>query len=257
MINLWLTLIPFVGTTLGSSLVFFLKKDLKEPIKKALIGFAAGVMIAAAIFSLILPSIEEAKAQEIPVIWLPAAIGFTCGMFFLLIFDSLVPHIHLDNKEEGVKTKLSKDKLLFLSVTLHNIPEGLAVGALLAAFINNSNVSYMALLSLVIGIAIQNIPEGTIVTLPMYSNNKNKKKSFLYGFISGIVEPISALLMFFLVDYLNFLLPYFLSFAAGAMLYVVIEELIPESQTGKHSNVATISLMIGFVLMMILDIALG
>ena len=255
--NLFLILIPFLGTILGSAVVFILKKDLNEKVKKILIGFSAGVMIAASIFSLILPAIKQAKEMNITVSWLPAAIGFTGGMIFLLIFDSLVPHIHLDNKEEGIKTNLNKDKLLFFSVTLHNIPEGMAVGAMLAGFINDSNISYLALLSLVIGIAIQNFPEGTIVSLPIYANNNNKLKSFLYGFISGIVEPISAILMFFLVNYLNHLLPYFLSFAAGAMIYVVVEELIPESQNGKHSNLATISLMIGFVLMMILDIALG
>ena len=255
--NLILVLIPLLGTTLGSAVVFILKKDINEKVKKILIGFSAGVMIAAAIFSLILPAIEQAKEMNITNSWIPAAIGFTAGMFFLLIFDSLVPHIHLDDKAEGIKTNLKKDKLLFFSVTLHNIPEGMAVGAMLAGFINDSKISFLALLSLVIGIAIQNFPEGTIVSLPIYANNNNKLKSFLYGFISGIVEPISAILMFFLVNYLNNLLPYFLSFAAGAMIYVVVEELIPESQNGKHSNLATISLMVGFVLMMILDIALG
>lgn len=255
--NLILVLIPLLGTTLGSAVVFILKKDINEKVKKILIGFSAGVMIAAAIFSLILPAIEQAKEMNITNSWIPAAVGFTAGMFFLLIFDSLVPHIHLDDKAEGIKTNLKKDKLLFFSVTLHNIPEGMAVGAMLAGFINDSKISFLALLSLVIGIAIQNFPEGTIVSLPIYANNNNKLKSFLYGFISGIVEPISAILMFFLVNYLNNLLPYFLSFAAGAMIYVVVEELIPESQNGKHSNLATISLMVGFVLMMILDIALG
>ena len=243
--DLYLVLIPLLGTILGASLVFFLKRDLNPKLQKILIGFAAGVMIAASIWSLIIPSIEEAQNQNMSITWLPAALGFAAGMIFLLIFDSLIPHQHLDNdKPEG-------------SVTLHNIPEGLAVGAVLAGLINNSNISFMAALSLVIGIAIQNFPEGAIVSMPLYNTGLTKKRSFLYGIISGVVEPIAAILMFFLVSYLNFLLPYFLSFAAGAMIYVVVEELIPESQSGKHSNMATIGLMVGFVLMMILDIALG
>lgn len=256
--DLYLVLIPFLGTILGASLVFFLKRDLNPKLQKILIGFAAGVMIAASIWSLIIPSIEEAQNQNMSITWLPAALGFAAGMIFLLIFDSLIPHQHLDNdKPEGIKTHLPKSKLLFFSVTLHNIPEGLAVGAVLAGLINNSNISFMAALSLVMGIAIQNFPEGAIVSMPLYNTGLTKKRSFLYGIISGVVEPIAAILMFFLVSYLNFLLPYFLSFAAGAMIYVVVEELIPESQSGKHSNMATIGLMIGFVLMMILDIALG
>ncbi len=259
MTNLWLVLIPFLGTVLGSAMVFFLKKEINPKVEKILIGFAAGVMIAASIWSLIIPSIEQASIEGITISWMPAAIGFALGMIFLLIFDSLLPHQHLDNDApEGLKTNLHKSKLLFFSVTLHNIPEGMAVGAVLAALLaTNSNISFMAALSLVIGIAIQNYPEGAIISMPIYNTGVTKKKSFLYGVISGIVEPIAAILMFFLVNYLSFLLPYFLSFAAGAMIYVVVEELIPESQEGKHSNLATIGLMLGFLLMMILDVALG
>lgn len=258
MVYLWLVLIPLMGTLLGAVFVFFLKKEINPKIQKILIGFAAGVMIAASIWSLIIPSIEEASASGLEVPWLPAAIGFALGMIFLLIFDSLLPHQHLDSNEtEGIKTYLSKSKLLFFSITLHNIPEGLAVGAVLAGFVSGNNLSYLALISLVVGIAIQNIPEGAIVSLPLYISTGKKSRSFLYGLFSGIVEPIAAIVMFFLVKELNFLLPYFLSFAAGAMIYVVVEELIPESQTGKHSNLATIGLMVGFLLMMILDVALG
>lgn len=258
MVNLWLVLIPLMGTLLGAVFVFFLKKEINPKIQKILIGFAAGVMIAASVWSLIIPSIEEASASGLEVPWLPAAIGFALGMIFLLIFDSLLPHQHLDSNEtEGIKTHLSKSKLLFFSITLHNIPEGLAVGAVLAGFVSGNNLSYLALISLVVGIAIQNIPEGAIVSLPLYISTGKKSRSFLYGLFSGIVEPIAAIVMFFLVKELNFLLPYFLSFAAGAMIYVVVEELIPESQTGKHSNLATIGLMVGFLLMMILDVALG
>lgn len=256
--KLALILIPFLGTVLGSSLVFFLKKNIGPKTSKILIGFAAGVMIAASIWSLIIPSIDLASdTLEIP--WIPAAVGFSLGMIFLLIFDSLLPHQHLDKETpEGIKTHLSRPNLLFFSVTLHNIPEGMAVGAVLAGFYtSNTSISLMAALSLVIGIAIQNFPEGAIISLPIYENTKSKLKSFTYGVVSGVVEPLAALLMFFLVNYLSSLLPYFLSFAAGAMIYVVVEELIPESQNGKHSNLATISLMFGFVLMMILDIALG
>lgn len=248
----------FNGDIIRCSFVFFLKKEINPKIQKILIGFAAGVMIAASIWSLIIPSIEEASASGLEVPWLPAAIGFALGMIFLLIFDSLLPHQHLDSNEtEGIKTHLSKSKLLFFSITLHNIPEGLAVGAVLAGFVSGNNLSYLALISLVVGIAIQNIPEGAIVSLPLYISTGKKSRSFLYGLFSGIVEPIAAIVMFFLVKELNFLLPYFLSFAAGAMIYVVVEELIPESQTGKHSNLATIGLMVGFLLMMILDVALG
>lgn len=254
---LWLVVIPFLGTSLGAALVFFLKKDLNPKLQKILIGFAAGVMIAASIWSLIIPAIEQNSGSS-NIAWLPAAIGFTLGMLFLLAFDSLLPHQHLDSNEpEGIKTNLSKSKLLFFSVTLHNIPEGLAVGAVMAGLLSNQAIALPAALSLVIGIAIQNFPEGAIISMPMYNTGISKKKSFSYGVISGIVEPVAAIVMFFLVNQLNFLLPYFLSFAAGAMIYVVVEELIPESQNGKHSNLATIGLMLGFVLMMILDVALG
>ena len=251
-------LIPFMGTTLGASMVFLMKNKINLKIEKLLLGFAAGVMISASIWSLMIPSINMAEEQNITK-WVPATIGFLLGIIFLLALDNIIPHLHLkSDKPEGIKAKFRKSTMMVLAVTLHNIPEGMAVGVTLAGVIvGHIGMTFAGAIALTIGIAIQNFPEGTIVSLPIYANNNNKLKSFLYGFISGIVEPISAILMFFLVNYLNHLLPYFLSFAAGAMIYVVVEELIPESQNGKHSNLATISLMVGFILMMILDIALG
>lgn len=249
-------LIPFIGTTLGAAMVFLLRKNINPKLEKILIGFAAGVMIAASIWSLIIPSIDLTVTG---IKWLPAAIGFAVGMLFLLLLDTFLPHQHIKSDEpEGVKSSLGKSKLLFLSVTLHNIPEGMAVGALLAGFMtNNEYIGFAAALSLSVGIALQNFPEGAIISMPLRSTGLSKPKSFWYGFLSGAVEPIAALLMVLLVKWLNPLLPYFLSFAAGAMIYVVVEELIPESQEGKHSNLATIGVMIGFILMMVLDIALG
>lgn len=250
--------IPFLGTILGAFLVFFMKKSLSEKIEKILLGFAAGVMIAASIWSLITPSINMSSELG-KLSFMPAAVGFLLGIFFLLILDTFIPHLHINSDEaEGVKSKLKKTTMLVLAVTLHNIPEGMAVGVLLAgAYYGNTLITISGALTLAIGIAIQNFPEGAIISMPLKSEGVSKSKSFLLGVLSGIVEPIAAIVTILLIKYINPVLPYLLSFAAGAMIYVVVEELIPESQSKNHSNLATISLAVGFVLMMILDIALG
>lgn len=249
--------VPFLGTVLGSSLVFLLKDKLNNKVQKILLGFASGVMIAASIWSLIMPSIE--MSSHLKLSWLPAAIGFLLGIAFLLILDSIIPHLHLhDDKPEGVKSNFKRSTMLTLAVTLHNIPEGMAVGVVLAgAYYGNEMLTMAGALALSIGIALQNMPEGAILSMPLKSEGVSKSKAFLLGSLSGIVEPIAAFLTILLAKYVSPILPYLLSFAAGAMIYVVVEELIPEAQEGKHSNIATISLAIGFVLMMILDIALG
>ena len=250
-------IIPFLGTVLGSSLVFLLKDKLNNKVEKALLGFASGVMIAASIWSLIIPSIDLSEHMRLP--WLPATIGFLLGMGFLLLLDTIIPHMHLNEDEpEGIKTNLKKQSLLMFAVTLHNIPEGMAVGVVLAgAYCGNTTLTIAGALTLAIGIAMQNLPEGAIISMPLKSEGMSKKKSFLMGALSGIVEPIAAFITLLLAKFISPALPYLLSFAAGAMIYVVVEELIPEAQEGKHSNIATIALAIGFALMMVLDIALG
>lgn len=250
-------IIPFLGTVLGSSLVFLLKDKLNNKVEKALLGFASGVMIAASIWSLIIPSIDLSEHMRLP--WLPATIGFLLGMGFLLLLDTIIPHMHLNEDEpEGIKTNLKKQSLLMFAVTLHNIPEGMAVGVVLAgAYSGNTTLTVAGALTLAIGIAMQNLPEGAIISMPLKSEGMSKKKAFLMGSLSGIVEPIAALITLLLAKFISPALPYLLSFAAGAMIYVVVEELIPEAQEGKHSNIATIALAIGFALMMVLDIALG
>ena len=250
-------IIPFLGTVLGSSLVFLLKDKLNNKVEKALLGFASGVMIAASIWSLIIPSIDLSEHMKLP--WLPATIGFLLGMGFLLLLDTIIPHMHLNEDEpEGIKTNLKKQSLLMFAVTLHNIPEGMAVGVVLAgAYSGNTTLTVAGALTLAIGIAMQNLPEGAIISMPLKSEGMSKKKAFLMGSLSGIVEPIAALITLLLAKFISPALPYLLSFAAGAMIYVVVEELIPEAQEGKHSNIATIALAIGFALMMVLDIALG
>lgn len=250
--------VPFTGTILGALLVFFMKKELNEKIEKILLGFAAGVMIAASIWSLIVPSIElSSKLGKFS--FLPAAIGFLLGIFFLLILDTYIPHLHVNSEEpEGVKSKLKKTTMLVLAVTLHNIPEGMAVGVVLAgAYYGNSLITISGALTLALGIAIQNFPEGAIISMPLKSEGVSKPKSFLLGVVSGVVEPLAAIITILLIRYINPILPYLLSFAAGAMIYVVVEELIPQSQSKNHSNLATISLALGFTLMMILDVALS
>ena len=256
----WLSiiLIPFAGTLVGASTVLFTRNRSLERTQKIFIGFAAGVMVAASVWSLIMPSIELSEDMG-RLSWLPAAIGIILGMHFLLMLDNLVPHQHLSSDTpEGPRSALGKRHMLMLAVTLHNIPEGMAVGAVVAgALSGNADVSMAAASALAIGMAIQNIPEGAIISLPLRTEGMTRRRSFLYGGLSGIVEPVSALVMILLFEHISPALPYLLSFSAGAMLYVVVEELIPETQQGKHSNIGTIAFAIGFVVMMILDVALG
>ena len=247
-------LIPLVGTTLGSAMVFFLKKEINPKLQKVLLGFASGVMIAASIWSLLQPAIDSYPDFKK---WLIPAIGFIVGVGFMLLLDYLVPHMHINNQEEGLKKdKLSKTFKMMLAVTLHNVPEGLAVGVVIASALTG-NMSEQAMLALAIGMAIQNFPEGAIVSMPLKEEGASKGRAFLYGFISGVVEPIAAAIALLLTYFVTAILPVVLAFAAGVMIYVVVEELIPEANEGEHSNLATIGLAVGFVLMMVLDIALG
>lgn len=251
-------LIPFLGTSIGSAMVFFMKNTINRRIEKVLLGFAAGVMMSASVWSLIVPAIDMTEAQG-KIGWVPAAIGFLLGIIFLLILDSIIPHLHLKSKKpEGLKAKLKNATMMVLAVTLHNIPEGMALGVTFAgALIGNQEMTIAGALALSVGIAIQNFPEGAIVSMPLKSEGISKGKAFLYGTLSGIVEPIAAIITIFLTNLVVPILPYLLAFAAGAMIYVVVEELIPEAQEGEHTNIATIGVALGFVLMMILDIALG
>lgn len=250
--------IPFLGTMLGSAMVFFLKKEMNPQLKRALLGFAAGVMMAASIWSLLDPAIAMAEEQG-KVGWIIPAIGFLFGILFLLVLDSVIPHLHRNQKKpEGVKARLKKATMLVLAVTLHNIPEGMAVGVVLAgASLGNAGISIAGALTLALGIAIQNFPEGAIISMPLRGEGVTKTKAFLYGALSGIVEPIGAILAVLITSQIVPVLPGVLAFAAGAMIYVVVEELIPESQQGEHSNIGTVGVAIGFVLMMILDVAFG
>lgn len=250
--------IPFLGTTLGSGMVFLMKNKINIKIEKLLLGFASGVMIAASVWSLLIPSIDMAKTQNV-IDWIPATIGFLLGIVFLLILDSIIPHLHLHtDKPEGLKAKIEKTTMMVLAVTLHNIPEGMAVGVVFAgAIAHNTGITMAGAIALAIGIAIQNFPEGAIISMPLKSEGMSKLKAFMYGTLSGLVEPIGALLTIALTNLVVPILPYFLSFAAGAMIYVVVEELIPEAQNGEHSNISTIGVAIGFIIMMILDVALG
>ena len=251
-------LIPFLGTSLGSAMVFLMKNKMNRKVEKILLGFASGVMIAASVWSLLIPSIDMTEEQG-KVAWIPAAVGFMLGIIFLLVLDSLIPHLHLDSeKPEGLKAKLKKTTMMVFAVTLHNIPEGMAVGVAFAgALAGNAGITMSAAIALAIGIAIQNFPEGAIISMPLKSEGMSKTKAFVYGTLSGAVEPIAAFITILLTSLVVQILPYLLSFAAGAMIYVVVEELIPESQSGEHSNIGTIGVAIGFVLMMILDVALG
>ena len=250
--------IPFLGTALGAAMVFFMKKEINKKLERLLLGFAAGVMIAASIWSLIIPSMDMAKEQGV-VIWLPAAIGFGLGIFFLLALDHLIPHLHFrKDKPEGIKAKLKNSTMMVLAVTLHNIPEGMAAGVVFAGVMTQSSgITLAGALALAIGIAIQNFPEGAIISMPLRAEGVSKPKAFLYGMLSGIVEPIGAIITMLITSTVLPVLPYILAFAAGAMIYVVVEELIPEAQEGEHSDIGTIGVAIGFVLMMILDVALG
>lgn len=251
-------LIPFIGTTLGASCVLFMKHAIQGRIQKCLTGFAAGVMVAASVWSLLIPSIEMTGKEGFTSI-IPAVIGFLVGMFFLLALDMLIPHQHIkENHSEGLKSGFSKTTKLVLAITLHNIPEGMAVGVVLAGAIKGSEYMPMAgAIALAIGIAIQNFPEGAIVSMPLRSIGNSRSKSFILGVLSGCVEPIATVLTILVTDTILPLLPYVLAFSAGAMMYVVVEELIPETQEGEHSNLGTVGFAVGFVLMMILDVVLG
>lgn len=252
-------LIPLIGTTLGAACVFIMKKEINELVNKGLIGFAAGVMVAASVWSLIIPSITMSSDMD-NFAFIPAAIGVIVGIAFMLLLDRIIPHLHYNNdKPEGLKSeKIRKATMLVLAVVFHNIPEGMAVGVVFAGVMSqNSLITLSGALALSIGIAIQNFPEGAIISMPLRSEGISKCKSFLYGFLSGVVEPIGALLTILFSSTINPLMPYLLSFAAGSMIYVVVEELIPESSAGEHSNIGTIGFAAGFVIMMILDVALG
>lgn len=250
-------LIPLIGTTLGAAMVFFLKKEMSMRLRGALLGFASGVMIAAAVWSLIIPAIEMTEGN---LAWLPAATGFLSGMLFLLLLDTYVPHLHMDTDQpEGVQSKnISRSLMLVFAVTLHNIPEGMAVGVVFAGMLSGTvEITAAGAVALAVGIALQNFPEGAIISMPLVGSGISKAKAFKYGFFSGVVEPIAAVITIALTAFITPLLPFLLSFAAGAMIYVVVEELIPEAQAGEHSNIGTIGVALGFTLMMILDIALG
>ncbi len=251
-------LIPFAGTLIGSAFVFFMKKEMPALLQKALLGFASGIMVAASVWSLLIPSMEMSAGEGICTV-LPAAIGFIAGMGFLLAVDYLTPHLHIgDESPEGLKARISKTAMLALAVTIHNIPEGMAVGVVIAGSLQDGiGIAPAAAMATAIGIAIQNIPEGAIISMPMRAAGNSRRKSFLIGGLSGIVEPIGAVLVILLASLMTTILPYFLAFAAGAMLYVVVEELIPEASVGQHSNISTIGFAIGFVLMMVLDVVLG
>ncbi len=251
-------LVPFTGTMIGAACVFLMRKNMASLLQQALTGFAAGVMVAASVWSLLIPSIEMTGKEGLPSI-LPAAIGFVAGMMFLLLLDEMVPHQHIESDQsEGPKSHLSRTSKLVFAVTLHNLPEGMAVGvALAAALEHNSYMPMAAAVALSIGIAIQNFPEGAIVSMPLHSAGNSRLKSFAIGTLSGIVEPIGAILTILLASLIIPILPYLLAFSAGAMMYVVVEELIPETQQGSHSNIGTIGFAAGFLLMMVLDVLLG
>ena len=251
-------LLPFLGTSLGAAMVFFLRGEIPAQVEKLLLGFASGVMVAASVWSLLIPSIDMSTGGPLPG-WLPAAVGFLAGIVFLLVLDSIVPHLHQHSDEpEGLPARISRTAMLVFAVTLHNIPEGMAVGVSYAgAAAGNTGVTFAGALALALGIAIQNFPEGAIISMPLRGEGVSKPRAFVYGVLSGVVEPIGAILTILLAHQLTPLLPYLLAFAAGAMFYVVIEELIPEAQAGRHSNLGTVGAAAGFALMMVLDVALG
>lgn len=257
--NLFIGLmIPFLGTTLGAACVFFLKGSIPPLVQKALLGFASGVMVAASVWSLLIPAIDM-SADMGKMAFLPAAAGFALGILFLLAMDRIIPHLHMnEEKPEGIHSQLKKTTMLVLAVTLHNIPEGMAVGVTYASFMSgNTGISLASAFALSIGIAIQNFPEGAIISLPLKSEGGSKKKAFIYGMASGVVEPIAAGVTILLAGIITPFLPYLLAFAAGAMIYVVVEELLPEASEGEHSNINTIGFAVGFLIMMILDVALA
>lgn len=251
-------IIPFLGTSLGAAMVLFMKSKISCKVEKMLLGFASGVMVAASVWSLIIPAIEMSKSQNV-IAWVPATIGLLLGVFVLLAIDIIISRFHIeDDKPKDKNTKFKKTCMMALAVTLHNIPEGMAVGVLFAgALTQNSGVTMAGAFALAIGIAIQNLPEGAIISMPLKSQGLSKTKSFLYGVLSGVVEPIGAVITLVITSAITVALPYLLSFAAGAMVFVVVKELVPESQSGAHSNIGVIGFAIGFTLMMILDVALG
>ena len=250
-------LIPFIGTILGAACVFFLKNDIGDKLSKALSGFAAGVMVSASYFSLISPALEM-SADHGKLSFIPVGLGFLAGMLFLLVLDLLVPHVHLDKSEEGPRTGLKRTTKLFLAVSLHNLPEGMVVGIVFAGWIyNESQISLASAMVLAVGIALQNFPEGAIVSMPLRAEGMPKRKTFLYGVLSGVIEPIGALMTAFAASLFLPIMPYLLAFAAGAMFYVVVEELVPEMAKGSHNNFGTICFAVGFVVMMALDKAFG
>lgn len=250
-------MIPFIGTSVGAAMVFLLKKRISEMLQRILTGFAAGVMVAASFWSLLEPALEDSKDMG-RLAFIPAAVGFMIGMGFLLLLDVAVPHMHTDNSVEGPQSGLKKTTKLILAVTLHNIPEGMAVGVVFAGWMSgHTSVSYMGALVLSLGIAIQNFPEGAIVSMPLRAEGMPVHKTFMYGVMSGAVEPLAAILTIIAASAVVPFMPYLLAFAAGAMMYVVVEELIPEMSEGKHSNWGTVAFSFGFVVMMILDVALG
>ncbi len=254
---IWGILIPFVGTILGSFLVFFMKNNFNIKIEKILLGSASGVMIAASIWSLLTPSFEMARAQGL-IVWLPATVGFILGIIFLIIIDIIISRLECKLEFNKINKDLKNNIMLFIAVTLHNIPEGMAVGVAFAGVIaGNVGMTLISAISLAIGISIQNFPEGAIISMPLKSTGISRRKAFLYGFLSGIVEPIFALITLLLTSKISTILPYLLAFAAGAMMYVVTNELIPKAQNGKHSKYGIIGLAVGFLIMMILDIALS
>lgn len=251
-------LIPFAGTAAGSACVFFMRRSLGRQLQRALTGFAAGVMTAASIWSLLIPAMEQASDMG-KLSFIPAVVGFWCGVLFLLLLDTLIPHLHMNaEKAEGVPSRLARTTMMVLAVTLHNIPEGMAVGIVYAGFVSGSaEMTAGGAFALALGIAIQNFPEGAIISMPLHAEGKSKFRAFLDGVLSGAVEPIGALLTILFAGLFLPAMPYLLSFAAGAMIYVVVEELIPEMSEGEHSNIGVLMFSVGFTLMMILDVALG
>ena len=251
-------IIPLLGTMLGAAFVFFMRDEMSPRLQKSLLGFASGVMVAASVWSLLIPAMEMEEAKGAWSV-LPAAVGFLLGMGFLLLIDELTPHLHIDtDKPEGLRSHLSRTAMLALAVTIHNLPEGMAVGVVFAGADSGlSGLSLTSALAVSIGIAIQNVPEGAIISMPMRAAGNSRWRSFLIGSMSGAVEPIGGLAIILLASLMTPALPYLLAFAAGAMFYVVVEELIPEASEGEHSNLSTIGFAIGFVLMMVLDVVLG
>ncbi len=251
-------LLPLAGTTLGAAAVFVLRREIVAELQKAMLGFASGVMMAASVWSLLIPAMDMAEAAGEPA-WLPAVGGFLVGIGFLLALDTLIPHLHLNaDAPEGARAHINRTTMLALAVALHNLPEGMAVGVVLAGMLGEGGaVSTAGALTLAVGIAIQNVPEGAIISMPLHSVSMSRGKSFAYGFLSGVVEPVGAIATLLLTSAISQLLPFILAFAAGAMIYVVVEELIPEAQREPHTNTGTIGAALGFALMMLLDVALG